>query len=112
MTRRRSLRRLLRRQAGKGGGYVQVKLRAFAQGEGAFTHKFASGSKVEQVSLDEPETYTLLYEDGELLYLMEMETLEQVEVPKHTIDDEQRKWLQGGIRPTRGRQLRRMRWRR
>ena len=82
-------------KAGKGGGYVQVKFRDFLQSK-TVTHKFASDAKVEVLELDNPQTFTFLYEDGDLLHLMDSSG-EQIEVPVDVFGERNLPWLQDGM---------------
>ena len=66
----------VRGKAGKGGGYVQVTMRDI-HSRNTLTHKFNTGDKVDTAELDNPNHFTLLYEDDGLLYLMEDETMDQ-----------------------------------
>ena len=83
-------------KAGKGGGFVQVTMRDMTS-QNSMTHKFNSGDRVETLELDKPTPHTLLYTDDGLLYLMEEETCEQIEVPTSMVDAEQQRWLQDGM---------------
>ena len=82
-------------KAGKGGGFVQCKLKDIMTGN-AFTHKLMTDTRVEVVELDPPQSFTVLYEDDGIIYLMESETFEQVEVPLAVVGD-QAEWLQDGM---------------
>lgn len=83
-------------KAGKGGGFLQMKFKDLQSGNFK-TQKFNTGDKVSVLELDAPRTLTYLYNDGELLHLMEMETGEQVEVPMSCLGEGQSAWLQDGI---------------
>ena len=87
----------VRGKAGKGGGFVQVTMRDIMSNV-KITHKFASDERVETAELDTPSHYTLLYRDDELLYLMEDETMDQIEVALSMVDEPQQTWLQDGMR--------------
>lgn len=83
----------VRGKAGKGGGFVQVTMRDMGS-QNTLTHKFSTDDRVETVELEKPTSFTLLYRDEEFLYLMEEETMDQIEVPLSIIDAQQARWLQ------------------
>lgn len=85
-------------KAGKGGAYLQVKLRNFREG-GGLTHKFWADDKVELIDLDPKQVFTFLYADDDDLYLMDMDTGDQIEVPI-AILGAQKKWLVDGTQVT------------
>ena len=87
----------VRGKAGKGGGFVQVTMRDMRSGA-AYKHKFNTSDRVEVVELDNPSYYTLLYADDEFFYMMEDESMDQIEVPLSMVDEQQVKWLQDGMR--------------
>ncbi len=72
-------------QPGKGGAYLQVELKDIRDGT-KLNERFRSSESVERVRLDEKE-YQFLYEEGEAIALMDLETFEQIHLPKETIGD-------------------------
>jgi len=77
--------RIQHTQPGKGGAYLQVELRNLRDGT-KLNERFRSSEDVERVRLDQKE-YQYLYEEGELLTLMDNETFEQIQVNKELIGD-------------------------
>jgi len=72
-------------QPGKGGAYLQVELKDIRDGT-KLNERFRSSESVERVRLDEKQ-YQFLYEEGEAIALMDLETFEQIHLPKETIGD-------------------------
>lgn len=72
-------------QPGKGGAYLQVELKDIRDGT-KLNERFRSSESVERVRLDEKE-YQFLFEDGDLLTLMDQETYDQISVPKDLVGD-------------------------
>lgn len=72
-------------QPGKGGAYLQVELKDIRDGT-KLNERFRSSESVERVRLDEKE-YQFLYEEGDSLTLMDMETFEQVSLNKEILGD-------------------------
>lgn len=72
-------------QPGKGGAYLQVELKDIRDGT-KLNERFRSSESVERVRLDEKE-YQFLFEDGDLLTLMDQETYDQITVPKDLVGD-------------------------
>ena len=60
----------------------------------------ASSDKVESVFLEKSEPYTMLYEEGDKLVLMNDETYDQTEISKHVVDEKARKFLVEGVKIT------------
>jgi len=77
--------RIQHTQPGKGGAYLQVELRNLRDGT-KLNERFRSSEDVERVRLDQKE-YQYLYEEGELLTLMDNETFEQIQVNKELVGD-------------------------
>jgi len=77
--------RIQHTQPGKGGAYLQVELRNLRDGT-KLNERFRSSEDVERVRLEQKE-YQYLYEEGELLTLMDNETFEQIQVNKELIGD-------------------------
>ncbi len=70
---------------GKGGAFVRTRLRNIDTG-GVVEKTFRAGEKLESVRTESrPMTY--LYRDGDLLYLMDAETYEQVAVPMDVVGE-------------------------
>ena len=86
----------VRGKAGKGGGYVQLKMRDFLSGQSSFTHRFATDDPVELVELDSPQPYTFLYEDSGQMHLMHTDNFDQIEVSSDVMGDDAR-WLLDGM---------------
>lgn len=84
-------------KAGKGGAYLQIKLREFGGSASGFSHRFNVDDRVEVIELDPPQRLMHLYEDDGTLYLMDAETGEQSEVPTSLLGDGQAAWLQDGM---------------
>lgn len=72
-------------QPGKGGAYLQVELKDIRDGT-KLNERFRSSESVERVRLDEKE-YQFLYEEGDSLTLMDMETFEQISLNKEILGD-------------------------
>jgi elongation factor P len=84
-------------KAGKGGGYVQVKLRDYVSGQSVLTHKFRSADRVDLIELEAEKSFIFLYEEGDLLHLMHGETGEQIELPIELLGEGRAAWLQDGM---------------
>jgi elongation factor P len=70
---------------GKGGAFVRTRLRNIDTG--AVVEKtFRAGEKVESVRT-ESRPMTFLYADGDLHYLMDLETYEQVAIPSEVLGE-------------------------
>src|SRR5437773_12090954 len=72
-------------QPGKGGAYLQVELKDIRDGT-KLNERFRSSESVERVRLDEKE-YQFLYEEGNMITLMDLETFEQLNVNKDILGD-------------------------
>src|SRR5260221_11294906 len=72
-------------QPGKGGAYLQVELKDIRDGT-KLNERFRSSESVERVRLDEKD-YQFLYEEGDHITLMDMETFEQINLDKETLGD-------------------------
>ncbi len=70
---------------GKGGAFVRTKLKQIPEGY-VVDKTFRAGERVEKVRV-EKRKYQYLYNSGELYYMMETETYEQVPIPKSLIED-------------------------
>ncbi len=69
---------------GKGGAFVRTKLKGLAKGN-VVDKTFRAGEKLERVTT-ETKNMQMLYEDGDSLVFMDLETYDQVTVPKSTIE--------------------------
>ena len=72
-------------QPGKGGAYLQVELKDIRDGT-KLNERFRSSETVERVRLDEKE-YQFLYEEGNFITLMDLETFEQLSLAKDILGD-------------------------
>ncbi len=72
-------------QPGKGGAYLQVELKDIRDGT-KLNERFRSSESVERVRLDEKE-YQFLYEENNLIVLMDPETFEQIHISKDLLGD-------------------------
>jgi elongation factor P len=72
-------------QPGKGGAYLQVELKDIRDGT-KLNERFRSSEAVEKVRLDE-KVYQYLFEEGDLLTLMDNDTYDQVVVSKELVGD-------------------------
>jgi elongation factor P len=70
---------------GKGGAFLQVELRNLRNGT-KLNERFRSSESVERVSLDQMD-FQYLYENGDLLTFMDLETYEQIEIPRELVGD-------------------------
>lgn len=75
---------------GKGGAFVKTKLRDLRTGA-VIDYTFNAAEKVEKAIIDKV-TMQYLYDSGDALVFMDMETYEQVELP-HALVEEERKYL-------------------
>lgn len=72
-------------QPGKGGAYLQVELKDIRDGT-KLNERFRSSEAVEKVRLDE-KVYQYLFEEGDLLTLMDNDTFDQIVVSKELVGD-------------------------
>ena len=70
---------------GKGGAFVRTRLKAVKSGK-VVEETFRAGEKIEEIRLDRRD-YQFLYADGDFLTFMNLETYEQVSLPKDTLGD-------------------------
>src|SRR5438046_978401 len=77
--------RIMHTHPGKGGAYLQVELKDIRDGT-KLNERFRSSESVERVRLDEKE-YQFLYEENDMITLMDSETFEQLSLPKETLGD-------------------------
>ncbi|WP_038036782.1 elongation factor P [Thermopetrobacter sp. TC1] len=82
---------------GKGGAYAQVEMKSVV-GNTKLNERFRSSETVERVRLEQKD-YQYLYEQGDMLVFMDMETYEQIELPKEFLGD-RAAFLQDGMTVT------------
>jgi elongation factor P len=70
---------------GKGGAFVQVEMKDIRTGT-KLNERFRSNDTVEKVHLDE-KPYQYLFTEGDFLTLMDLESFEQISVPKDKLGD-------------------------
>jgi elongation factor P len=70
---------------GKGPAFVRTKLKGVTTGK-VIEETFRAGEKVEEVRLEKRD-YQYLYNDGEFLTFMSLETYEQIQLPADTLGD-------------------------
>ncbi len=70
---------------GKGPAFVRTKLKQVESGK-VVEETFRAGEKVEEVRLERRD-YQFLYQDGDFLTFMSMETYEQISLPADTLGD-------------------------
>jgi elongation factor P len=80
---------------GKGGAFVQVEMKDIKTGT-KINERFRSSEEVEKVRLDQKD-YQFLYFEGDDIVLMDLESFEQMSVPK-TLLDERTAFLQDGMK--------------
>ena len=82
---------------GKGGAYNQVELKNLIDGT-KLTERFRSAETVERVRLEQKD-FSFLYEQGDALVFMDLETYEQLELQKDFVGD-RAAFLQDGMTVT------------
>ena len=70
---------------GKGGAFVQVEMKGFPSG-GKINERFRASENIEKAYLEDV-SYQYQYMDGDNLALMDMETYEQVMLPKEMVGE-------------------------
>ncbi|HOX26529.1 MAG TPA: elongation factor P [Candidatus Krumholzibacteria bacterium] len=70
---------------GKGGAFVRTKLKSVTTGR-VLEETFRAGEKVEEVRL-EKRNYQYLYNDGDFYTFMNVETYDQIQLPKEQLGD-------------------------
>ena len=70
---------------GKGGAFVRTKLKQIPDGS-VVDKTFRAGEKVEEVRV-ERRNFQYLYNSEDLFYLMDLETFDQIPVPKSLVED-------------------------
>lgn len=81
-------------QPGKGGAYMQVEMKDFREGTKTNT-RFRTSETVERVTLEQ-KPFQFLYENGDMLELMDNTTYEQISLKKDLLGDSQ-DFLQDGM---------------
>ncbi len=79
---------------GKGGAFAQVELRNL-RNNSKLNERFRSADKIERVRLEQKEQQ-FLYENGDKLIFMDLESYEQIELDKEILG-ERRPFLQDGM---------------
>ncbi len=82
---------------GKGPAYAQVELKNALDGT-KLNERFRSSETVERVRLEQKE-YQFLYAEGDNLVFMDLETYEQIQIPKDFLG-ERAAFLQDGMQVT------------
>jgi len=82
---------------GKGGAYAQVELKAIIGGT-KLNERFRSAETVERVQLEQKD-FQFLYAQGEDLVFMDMESYEQITLPREFVGD-RAAFLQDGMKVT------------
>jgi elongation factor P len=82
---------------GKGGAYNQVELKNLIDGT-KLNERFRSAETVERVRLEQKD-FSFLYEQGEALVFMDLESYEQIELQKDFVGD-RAAFLQEGMTVT------------
>jgi elongation factor P len=70
---------------GKGGAFAQVELKNIINGS-KLNERFRSSETVERVRLEQKD-YQYLYEQGDMLVFMDVESYEQIELPKEFVGE-------------------------
>ena len=70
---------------GKGPAFVRTKIKNITTGK-VIEETFRAGERVEEVRLERRD-FQYLYPDGEYFVFMNMETYEQIQLPKDTLGD-------------------------
>ncbi len=71
---------------GKGGAYYQVKMKNAITGK-SMDHRFRSGESIEPVRVEQKEMQ-YLYQEGENLVIMDMESFEQYSLPSALLGEQ------------------------
>ncbi len=83
-------------QPGKGGAYMQVEMKNIKDGT-KLNVRFRSAETVEKAHIENVEL-PYLYMDGQNIYVMDLQSYEQIIVPSMLLSDEALKFLGEGIR--------------
>jgi len=70
-------------QPGKGGAYLQVELKDLLSGS-KLNERFRASENVERVRLDQ-KPHQFLFEDGDMLTFMDMDSYEQISLPREIV---------------------------
>jgi elongation factor P len=90
--------KIMHTQPGKGGAYLQVELKDIRDGT-KLNERFRSAETVERVRLDQ-RAFQYLYGDGDTFTFMDIETYDQVTLPKEALGDDQIRFLQENMNVT------------
>jgi elongation factor P len=82
---------------GKGPAYAQVELKNAIDGT-KLNERFRSSEMVERVRLEQKD-YQFLYPEGDMLVFMDMDTYEQIQIPRDLLE-ERAAFLQDGMTVT------------
>ncbi len=82
---------------GKGGAFNQVELKNLLDGS-KLNERFRASATVERVRLEQKD-YQYLYESGDMLTFMDLETYDQIELPAEFVG-ERTAFLQDGMQVT------------
>lgn len=82
---------------GKGGAFAQVELKNLVDGT-KLNERFRSSETVERVRLEQKD-HQFLYADGDMLVFMDMDSYEQIQLPKDFVGD-RAAFLQDGMQVT------------
>ena len=82
---------------GKGPAYAQVELKNAIDGT-KLNERFRSSETVERVRLEQKD-YQFLYADGDMLTFMDMDTYDQIQLPREFLE-ERVAFLQDGMKVT------------
>ena len=82
---------------GKGPAYAQVELKNAIDGT-KLNERFRSSETVERVRLEQKD-YQFLYADGDMLTFMDMDTYDQIQLPREFLE-ERAAFLQDGMKVT------------
>lgn len=82
---------------GKGGAFNQVELKNLLDGS-KLNERFRASATVERVRLEQKD-YQYLFESGDMLTFMDLETYDQIELPKEFVG-ERTAFLQDGMQVT------------
>ncbi len=80
---------------GKGGAFNQVEMKCVTDGT-KLNERFRSDESVERVRLDQYD-YQFLYEEGDQLVFMHVDTYEQIHIAKDFLDEDRIKFLQDSM---------------
>lgn len=82
---------------GKGPAYAQVELKNLLDGT-KLNERFRASESVERVRLEQ-NAHQFLYEEGEMLVFMDLESYDQISIPKDFLE-ERSSFLQDGMQVT------------